>query len=471
MMQEIKIKACSSLVFAISSGLFVLGAAKNDAEGSVAILFAIPLAAQLIGLGVLYFTPLADKDGATKAFHIFYLVSMLLCQASYCVLWLFFRGSWKSEAALSVIALALIFLLLVLVGIITLSIMSRATGESGVAKLLSNFRDGVSNMPFWALLHFFTIFLTVSYLFGFAFAFYDQSVLTESLQIPPLYKATLSEWKADSTPAKRLDPACYYQFYFAPGSARLEKGDGWLQDEQVVTRRKNNLENLGRIAAEIDSQSRDNEQIRVVLVGRADEDPIGKQARYSIDKKARYVSNYELSEARAQNVKYEIIENLISTNSNAWRNVDWLLLPLSNEPDLKLLKSERSPLDRLTPNRKRCDGSTFEVDTQAERVVEGYTDTVADEPVASRVPRIRKQPFERLSLMDYMYFSIYTITTTGYGDIVPTDGYTKLIASLANICEVFFMVGFFNALVALQGKRVRPSDSGHDEPARRIVLK
>jgi hypothetical protein len=60
-----------------------------------------------------------------------------------------------------------------------------------------------------------------------------------------------------------------------------------------------------------------------------------------------------------------------------------------------------------------------------------------------------------LSLMDYMYFTIYTITTTGYGDIVPTTTYAKFLCSLANILEVFFLVVFFNALLSAKRRRER----------------
>lgn len=49
-----------------------------------------------------------------------------------------------------------------------------------------------------------------------------------------------------------------------------------------------------------------------------------------------------------------------------------------------------------------------------------------------------------------MYFSIYTITTTGYGDIMPTSGYARFLAALANIFEVFFIVGFLNTLISLK---------------------
>jgi hypothetical protein len=60
--------------------------------------------------------------------------------------------------------------------------------------------------------------------------------------------------------------------------------------------------------------------------------------------------------------------------------------------------------------------------------------------------------------MDYMYFSIYTITTTGYGDIVPTTAYAKFVTSVVNIFEVIFLVIFFNAIISLKGRRGDPED-------------
>lgn len=63
--------------------------------------------------------------------------------------------------------------------------------------------------------------------------------------------------------------------------------------------------------------------------------------------------------------------------------------------------------------------------------------------------------FVSLTLMDYMYFTTYTITTTGYGDIIPKTTYAKFLCSLANILEVFFLVVFFNALLSVRGNKSR----------------
>jgi hypothetical protein len=57
---------------------------------------------------------------------------------------------------------------------------------------------------------------------------------------------------------------------------------------------------------------------------------------------------------------------------------------------------------------------------------------------------------KRMALMDYIYFAMYTITTTGYGDIKPITPYSKFLCTLANITEFFFIVVFFNTLLSLR---------------------
>jgi hypothetical protein len=86
------------------------------------------------------------------------------------------------------------------------------------------------------------------------------------------------------------------------------------------------------------------------------------------------------------------------------------------------------------------------------RGVNGWTDHTIAVSVKAMSDKNSSIP---LSLMDYMYFTIYTITTTGYGDIVPTTTYAKFLCTFANILEVFFFVVFFNALLSAK-KRYRP---------------
>lgn len=76
------------------------------------------------------------------------------------------------------------------------------------------------------------------------------------------------------------------------------------------------------------------------------------------------------------------------------------------------------------------------------------SEATAVENYALRLSRGR-----RLQLLDYIYFTTYTITTTGYGDIVPISGFAKFICSIANFFELFFVVVFFNCLVAVVGEK------------------
>jgi hypothetical protein len=67
---------------------------------------------------------------------------------------------------------------------------------------------------------------------------------------------------------------------------------------------------------------------------------------------------------------------------------------------------------------------------------------------------LMKTPAANIRLIEYMYFSIYTITTTGYGDIIPRTSYAKFVTAVSNFCEVFFLVVFFNALLSAKEKSV-----------------
>ncbi|MBI3336313.1 hypothetical protein HYZ98_01960 [Candidatus Peregrinibacteria bacterium] len=68
----------------------------------------------------------------------------------------------------------------------------------------------------------------------------------------------------------------------------------------------------------------------------------------------------------------------------------------------------------------------------------------------SLIKKVESELGPSLNLMGYIYFTTYTITTTGYGDIKPMTGYARFVVTLTNMFEVVFLVIFFNVLLSIQ---------------------
>jgi len=311
---------------------------------------------------------------------------------------------------------------------------------------MDSLKQGLEQWPFWSLVHFFAVFLGVTYLFGFAFAFHDQSKLDRTknppvyTEMPPLYSATLPfrDQKERDEPNKEPNAnnankvSC---FYFKELKAKLETESAppATQASSSITtdmrRRWLNDGYLKEIVTVIKGLS-SAKLVRITLIGRADEKKIGQAAPY--------LSNYELSQARTQAVKYEMLSALISQDYKAWRNIEWVPLPLSNE--------------QSSQQNNRCrDLSAYSKNLADDnKVVEASVETISNDAMSLRLRRLQETEVKPLDLLGYTYFSIYTITTTGYGDIMPTSDYARFLTSLANIFEVFFIVGFLNTLISLK---------------------
>ncbi len=61
-----------------------------------------------------------------------------------------------------------------------------------------------------------------------------------------------------------------------------------------------------------------------------------------------------------------------------------------------------------------------------------------------------------LNLGEAFYFSVVTMTTTGYGDIVPRSGWAKFVVSVQIIFGFLYTVLFFSIFAGLAGRR-RPA--------------
>jgi hypothetical protein len=453
------------------------------------ILFLIPLVVQIGGLIVLYnkFDNNNEFDHKTARviFSRYYIITMGVCLIFYCSLWWLYshleqKYSWLSKNnamdkyeemlkqgepfylnLFSGFSLLLISILLLLVVRMTYAIIEgrvlkvRETldSEGRVLKVIEGsehkgwkfwnpdyLRTGVTAEPFLALLFFLSVFLGVSYLCGLGLAFHDKSYPPSA---PALYMSNLYPFPiptpipaSSTTPTSTPTPTSEeFEFGFVQGFASMplsnaakpsyfyekgrrdakkdkELGDNWHNESQ------NNGHKLSEAAKRIKELTEKHERIQIVVMGYSDNANLSGNS---------YQSNYELAEARAQNTKQKILEKL-SENSNdkEWRNIEWSCLSLSNE---------------LPESKTR-------VKVRLEKALEDSSSML-----------LKGQHPNPLNLMDYVYFANYTITTTGYGDIIPTTAYAKFICSFANIIEVFFLVVFFNVLLSL--RRSEKEDTTH----------
>ncbi|MDQ2921550.1 MAG: potassium channel family protein, partial [Acidobacteriota bacterium] len=201
-----------------------------------------------------------------------------------------------------------------------------------------------------------------------------------------------------------------------------------LKDDPV---RKQNNESLDEIVAALSSFSLDNTQVlRVTLIGR-------NEGAASLHRSG-YQSNYELAQARAMAVRL-VLEQLIARSGErsgrTFGNIEWLIVPLSE---------------------------SSEGTEESRRAVEVFVVPVRQNSSRGLLKERSDEEIRLLPLIEYVYFAMYTITTTGYGDIKPATSYSMFVCTLANFYAVFFLVIFFNVLLSPKRRSLRKAGSASD---------
>jgi hypothetical protein len=163
------------------------------------------------------------------------------------------------------------------------------------------------------------------------------------------------------------------------------------------------------------------QRVQIRLVGHANEAKPGRD---------RFPSNYELSEARVQSVHMLLSGQARRFTGLGKAEIQWLHVAQSSEPRPVMVEGST----RVLPN---------EVDPR--RSVDVLVEGIADQLTAKHAEILL--PPASLDPLDYLYFMIYTITTTGYGDMRPVTPLAKFICSVANLFEVLFLVILFNVFV------------------------
>jgi hypothetical protein len=425
----------------------------------VTVLFALPLVVQLAGLVVLYFRPREPEDRPIRVFYNLYLITMILCVSFYCPLWLIYNQAQPAllEAkTLCSLSLFFILCLLSIVLIVNFAIMMPVrVGESlkepssefwqSIVSLLEAMKKGVLQIPFWALLHFLTVFLSVSYLFGFAFAFHDRAVeLTELSPYPPLYWEKLPAYKMTEESFKNLtagENLCFNLYFENDDQAVLNYASGvelerhlrtgvikpGSREEEIARLQKDNYEQINAIIKLLDKLSSKVHLIQLTVIGHAND----KQPTPS----AKYPTNFALSDARAKSVQDAIDRLFRKRNEYKFTcNLLWFARGISNEP---------------LPYSDDFKEQDCDVEINDDKMVR-VTVTPIISSSSLDMAAASKPPFQRLRLLDFISFAI---TPGGSNNTILTSTYAKFLESLVSICHLFFFVGFFNALLSLKDDR------------------
>jgi hypothetical protein len=207
--------------------------------------------------------------------------------------------------------------------------------------------------------------------------------------------------------------------------------EGMTSDEKIRLMRERNSEALARIIRGLKCVGSASD-VRVRLVGRTDEDVPREEA-------VNFSSNYELGHARIEatrQVVLQMVEELSEVEVDPSR-ITW---------------TESTELGVAAIEEPKSAGESAVI-----LLKEGLTCSVI-----FLVPDPPRQPHP--NLLDYAYFTIYTITTTGYGDIIPVSLFAKFVASVANLYELFFIVIFFNVLLSFARSRGEDSRPNLDPP-------
>lgn len=514
----------------------VVGCSRHPEREShlwIALFFVAPLVLQAIGLWRL-------REDTTSAFWWLNYYATLFCQCVYSLLWWAYSHPSLTGEAWSLAALASTFVVLVFVIIMTFAVMKvsprkrpdvqkagvppavatqgqtaaqpqpKATKQDveeppsgGWEDFFRHLSAGVGAHPFWSITFFMSLFLGVSYLFGFALAFHDRHTRAEDSEKPALYMT-----KRESVDDKHAQKVAAGR---GAAGAPENKGGGRTTDDPTPTPGADSPRTAGsqeefrfhfeELKADVEQDKHgcnscsmealvkrltekveQGRRVEVSLLGHTDSEPVKIVDSSPTRFLSSYLSNYELSQARAQNIQYAVLQRL-RDNLGDFENIQWAIYPTADEPLVQVnrgvmhLVASGAQLDRYRQNEKAYVKEINDKLPHAEkRVVIATIELLQERPILIGPDQLRgiakaqgeqldelqsikrwqekyaedSRPKE-LRLMDYMYFSIYTITTTGYGDIVPNTAYAKFVTSVANIFEVIFLVVFFNAILSLKG--------------------
>jgi len=369
---------------------------------------------------------------------------------SYTLVLTFYYTKWPSPGTSFIISIFILFLSIAFLCINSWIIIL----EFGDDSVYSDIREGMMLHPGISLSLFLSLFLSVILILSLSFAFYG-SYYKDEVGGSALKTSESFVLDNDKDTTKTVG-----RVLFREGTAELkvDSSDDEIgsSSELEYTRegiiKMWNKYSFDYLCSKLRnlSTSKNNFKVRV----------IGHTSKFRPNISTDFENNYELGQARALQTMLYLFECISISRSRPRRTTEKLAgvsssLQWTTESVGAIGKFRGNlansipfskPNDSIIPTLKK----DYEAKNQwpdtlksAEIIIDELspsTTTVGDLPVSRNSTK--------MDLLDYIYFTTYTITTTGYGDIRPSAPAMKAMTTLINLLEVLFIAIFFNLFLA-----------------------
>lgn len=198
------------------------------------------------------------------------------------------------------------------------------------------------------------------------------------------------------------------QFEFQDGQPGLARGEDYADDVSSDT----------ADCARLETASRRNEcnllRLRKAILCQQGALTVPVMVQFPADQMETSETR-EVASHRYEELRHAIGQSLASTAIS--READYSSLPVPT-------------YSKTIVPAEELDGGYIQVEVAAPIFRESYTEWTIQQG--------------QLTLLDYIYFTVYTITTTGYGDIKPISSFAKFSTTLGNLYEFVFIVLVFS---------------------------
>lgn len=379
---------------------------------------------------------------------------------------------------------------------------------------INNLKESFPSYPFWRVLHFFAIFLSISYVWGFFIAFYNKDYEVRFGK-PALVMEKLNEVSAKETPTPSPTPNASQEvqqsqatvnknaekqqetpktppitmpicFFFPDGEGTFIRDEPAINEsvandpmaytDDLRRKIKNNksitevinhiVDNLKDLPDDETIAQTNNKILSISINGYADPKPPPKE---------KYASNSDLSRVRAEIVLELISRKLKDKSFRGWSQLKFNLTSRGSEKNVNMIDCEKSKNEIDIFKEKFAYARVVEIyiaesnDQQIENIVK--TRDTLDE-MTKQINNISNKQDVLIQLargensddknkpnsnyrephtLDYIYFTVGVITTNAAGDIKPVTPFARFLIAIISFFQIFFLIGFFSTLISLQG--------------------